>query len=298
MDTSVVSLSGKARSFPLYVLLGMIAAAIFPAGVHGQTVLYRQVFGNSGGGNNIAASVKWSAYDAAQGAVDISGTGAGPGYDISHAAGKTTTLGNVNSTVTATSTSVGYFFTQGVAGPTGGALPVGDVQLVIPNATESTYFGANADLDPSHYSTLTFSWEASNLNFISGVNVNVLRLAVEVGGNWYVSATSYSPPISGTFATSAVDESFVFTTLAASWNTLNFTVGSTLSMGSTAGSDLSGVIQNFGIFIQNTSGTTAGVSGFDTFTLTGIAVPEPSSLALVAIGFVGLSLGLRRRRVA
>lgn len=124
-----------------------------------------------------------------------------------------------------------------------------------------------------------------------------LQLMVQVGGSWYVSASSYTPTTYGNssaFSTNALQASFDFTTQT-SWYT--YTLSQTGSMVSNLGSlvtlDVSQqTVTGLGWYETIASGQTLFV---DTMSIS--SVPEPASCAL--LGFAGLSwmlVGRRRRK--
>ncbi|HXD01639.1 MAG TPA: hypothetical protein VN048_20045 [Verrucomicrobiae bacterium] len=145
---------------------------------------------------------------------------------------------------------------------TGAPLPVNTVYfttLTTPNQVGPGMFyttdtgGAGAggnssftDINPVGLTNLSLNVE------VSGGNNATNYFAVLVGGQWYVSAT----PIVGRGAGGDgvfTNASMAYTNLASAWNVL--TVGTTnVTIGSTPGANLSGVIQGVGIVELPTSG--------------------------------------------
>jgi hypothetical protein len=111
-----------------------------------------------------------------------------------------------------------------------------------------------------------------------------VRLAIQVESLWYVTTSEYNS-VAATWTSLNVDFS------TASWNTLSFTPGSTLSMGTSALLPTSGTITGVGIFIENRPAS-AYIS-LDNVVVN--AVPEPGSIASLAIAGVLLG-GLVARR--
>jgi hypothetical protein len=158
-------------------------------------------------------------------------------------------------------------------------------------------------------------WNVGSISFYSGNTSNTFpkgmpgsRIAIQIGGNWYVSATNMvqnnNIANAAAFATSGQQMIFNWTTAASAWDSLTFVPGTSLAVGSVLGSDLpSAPITAFGLY-SDPSVNTNGVGGiatrrWDTYEIDGTAVvPEPSSVALVLIGLGALVGGLRRSRKA
>lgn len=151
--------------------------------------------------------------------------------------------------------------------------------------------------NPDDYETVKFSWYEGNADATA-----TMRLIVQAGGQWYAGATAFSTPATtlGAFAASAELKEVEYDRAAANWLTLNFD-GSynpgtdtgtnssvALSLGAAPGSDLSGMITAFGVYVEG-----PGTRRFDTFEINAI-VPEPASLLLVGAAGVGLALVRRR----
>lgn len=97
---------------------------------------------------------------------------------------------------------------------------------------------AFADIDPTKFTNLTFTVEAND-NGSAASNY----FAVEEGGAWYVSTNLLSSTSSGSGFSQA---STVYTNLASAWNNLTINANS-VTIGSTASANLSGVITGIGI---------------------------------------------------
>jgi hypothetical protein len=176
----------------------------------------------------------------------------------------------------------------------------------------ATTSGTGLGIDPTAYAELQFSWYQGNNN-----TTGAWRVAVQVSGQWYVSQTEYfnnAAVVSivdfpqgddngeGGTAHGAELKTFTYSASAATWFALNFdgtydmtthtgTSGAVLTLGAQPVADLSGTIDAFGLF-SNTTGA-SGNRRFDTYTIT--AIPEPGTLALLAVTGVGFVL-LRRGR--
>ena len=136
----------------------------------------------------------------------------------------------------------------------------------------------------------TITWTMGNVSALQQVYV-----LVESGGNWYVSSSSYSNSgyTAGSFATAntaSVTQTLDFAT--ASWNEFTLTPDSEMSVGSSAALPSSS-ITGIGFFVQTPE---AGkLVRLDTLKVTGVAIPEASSSALM-LGVVLLGFALSRRR--
>ncbi len=267
------------RASQLFCLV-LLAATLLPAGA--QTVLYRETFGSNApnpGSTNVTLSgnayiaTDWKLYGGAT-ATDYTTTDTAAGDIISNGGpgAPDTGLANVNTGHTETSQAYGFVFLNLSAGGTGYTRALLDV--------------TGQSLAIANYSALTFSWYAANNSA-----TDAQRVAIQVGGIWYVSASTFTTPASTTGITSPTLESLTFNAAATNWNVLNFTAGTTLSMGSTAGSALSGTITGFGVYIDG--GTDR--NRIDAFTVTGTAVPEPGTVALALMG-LALLLGMGEGR--
>ncbi|WP_309386278.1 PEP-CTERM sorting domain-containing protein [Cerasicoccus frondis] len=272
------------KTFPLYSFpkaflgvstLTLVLSGAFTTTLDAQTVLYRQVFGNSTANSNLNP-VNWGAYEG-----DNSTFSDGSSYSSTlrtdASAPGTETLGNVNSAVEAASLTngIGFFYVRNNPG-----------DLYIPNATEQAAFGT---IDFSDYSTLDFS-------VYSKSTARDFRFVVEVGGVWLASDL-YSNSSNSTWDQHILS----YTEDTSSWYVMDFTANSgnpiSISANTLAGDEIAfptGDITNFGIFLAG-SPTTA--VSFDAFEVSGTEIPEPSATALVAMACVGGLLLVRRRRL-
>lgn len=139
----------------------------------------------------------------------------------------------------------------------------------------------------------SFSWYAASAS--AG---DSQRLVVQIDGNWYASTSSITPfsPVGNgnSFGGDAVKYTTPFTTSASAWETVNFSAGSLLTLGSVLTSPLPGDnITGFGIYADIADNST-GVERtyFDSFEVD--ATPEPGA-GLMILGSVATLL-LRRRR--
>ncbi len=183
-------------------------------------------------------------------------------------------------------------------------------------------FTPEYSINLADYSSLTFSWYQGNAN-----TVDPFRLAVHIGGVWYVNTTETLNTVSGisgsTFGSAAGPNAQLMTVnfdpAAANWQVLNFdgtydgggtfggaaaattssTVGTMfLSANST---DLSGTIDAFGYMFW-ASGTALGSASanaggnvrIDNYQIDAIPVPEPAGIALAEMA--GCAIIMLRRR--
>jgi hypothetical protein len=251
-------------------------------------VIYREVFGNLASGTNSSFGIEgWYGY---WGTTAASGDSANyNNLGVSTAAGAPNNLDNVNAGGPALSTINGLGFTSG------GTLTPGANNRILVGTSQYT-------VDPSLWNISTISFYAGSAA-VSGI-IPGFRIAVEIDNNWYATAqvfanTTAIGSISG-FASGAQQQTFNWTTSASAWNTLTFVPGTSLVLGSAVGSDLpSDPITAFGLYSDPVaSGASAATRRWDTFEIDAVAVPEPSSVALVLIGLGALAGGLRRSRKA
>jgi len=113
------------------------------------------------------------------------------------------------------------------------------------------------------------------------------RVAIKIGDQWYVSNTIFTSTTvsSGDFFPNETGgaelQTFAFTPTAADWLTLNFTPGSTLSLGDAASSNLSGVISGFGLYVDKNSGG-GFTARFDTYQINGTVIDGGNTTPVVA----------------
>jgi len=172
------------------------------------------------------------------------------------------------------------------------------------------------------YSILTFSWYQGNAN-----TVDPLRLAVHIGGAWYVNKSEKLNTVSGisgsTFGSAAGPNaqlvSTAFDPAAANWEVLSFngtyngggtfggpaasvTASSSAMSLSANSTDLTGTIDGFGylFWASNTplgsaSANAGGNVRIDNYQIDAIPVPEPVGWSLMAAA-IGMVAAVRRRR--
>lgn len=262
----------------------LAGAALFGATLEtgSAQVLYRQVFGNSTGGNRPLSDVAWVNY--LGNTANLNGAN-----NLASSLGKPTDLGNVNSSVTATSQTNGNFFAQTPINTAGNG-----IQIAIASAGEVASMNSQLGAPISLATNLQFSWYSAN----DGGNNSATRLVLQIDNGvnspyWIVSNTPKTTPYSVSFNSSAALNTVDFSFAASSWSVLNFTPGSTLTIGSTLSSDLgSATITGFGILATNTNTTAARTMRFDTFQIA--SVPEPSVVMMAGCGMV-LMIARRRR---
>jgi len=126
----------------------------------------------------------------------------------------------------------------------------------------------------------------------------VSYLVIQNGGNWYASASALAAPTSLDPLSSSYGNfdpaSLTITGTAANWVQVNGWGSSSLSLGSAPGSNLSGMITGIGILESlNQNGNWDGSFNIADLSVTG--VPEPSLLALLGLGGLGLIAAYRRR---
>ena len=268
----------------LAVLAGAILLSMQVS--HAQTPIYREIFANLATSNNLPSSVSWvGSWSSA--ATDSQGPngGATSFFGISSSNGNSTGVGApINTTPSEVNTNRGFLFISG------GAANPGATNWVATTSAFTVNTGANTVNDMSFYSGNSFT--ASLEHFV-----------VQIDGNWYATVQTFGNAAAVTsaanFAAQAQQDTFTWTTAASAWETLNYTPGTTLTLGSVLSSALPGDnITAFGLYSDGVGGAGA-TSRVDTFEIdaTPTAVPEPGSVALVLSG-VGVLMGLRRFRKA
>jgi len=211
-----------------------------PAG----NVLYREVFWNENPNDNISIIDRgWNAYETGGNVVPTDKQAASNGF------GNATGLQNINA---------------GDTDPT----PEDDRGLAAAFNNKNTYF-----FFTNEYSIDLSTTTITEFNWFQGHSANATtRIAIQMNGQWYVSTATFTGPNIGSasnFPAQATEQTLPFSTAAASWQELNFTAGSTLSLGNTLSSDLpNGTITGFGMYGQNGGGFTMR---FDTYQIEGMS---------------------------
>ena len=229
------------------------------AGVAHADVLYLEDFYNESG-NDPVNTVGWFAY-AGSGCTDISAAGGNTSTSYFSGAGS----------------NPGLLFTKPGA-YTGAQTLVGTNEF--------------SSIDPAAYKSLAFSWDqwVDNTALVS-------QLVVEIDGRWYVSkdtlTTSQTYTTSGTAIVEEGDHKSLALSSAAGWYEMTVDVGNTMTVGTTEVSlPTIGDIVSAGLYCTGPN----AVLCIDNFAINGAAVPEPSSLALVGAGLIGLLAYTWRKR--
>lgn len=243
-------------------------------------VIYREVFGVATSGSNYAMSNAGWSVAVGDSATDLSttvNTTYGAFISVGNN-GNPQNVDNVNAGGPAASLQKGF---------------VGVAMSATSNQRKGLVYTTEYSFNTANFQNINFSWYEGNNSIYAS-----MRVVVQIGGNWYVSNTGFSNdpavPAGSDFATQSVLRSFDFTTGASQWSTLNFTSGSTLSIGSTLTNALpTGTITGFGLYNSDTNLNSS--MRFDTFTISATAVPEPGAFSLCFLG-VGAFLWVRRFR--
>jgi PEP-CTERM motif len=249
-----------------------------------QTAIYREIFANLNTANSLPASDSWvGSWSSTALDSQAPGGGATSFFGISSSNGNSTGVGTpINTTPAEVNTNRGFLFISGGVGNPGATNWVATTSAFTVNT------GANTVNDMSFYSGNSFT--ASLEHFV-----------VQIDGNWYATVQTFGNAAAvssaANFAAQAQQDTFTWTTAASAWETLNYTPGTTLTLGSVLSSALPGDnITAFGLYSDGVGGT-GGTTRVDTFQIDATAVPEPSSIALVLSG-VGILMGFRRSRKA
>ncbi len=170
--------------------------------------------------------------------------------------------------------------------------------------SDGPYFTAGASGSPIGIATTTEpgTIDTSLLESIvfrprNKLAVSKLRVAVKVEGDWYASNDEFGTANAAAWGPTTT---FTWTNAASEWLDLDFTPGSTLSLGSGAGADLSGSVTEFGFYVDSDVANADYIMRVDNFTINATAVPEPGNAVLIIAGLVPLlaRVGSRRRRNA
>jgi hypothetical protein len=246
-----------------------------------QVPIYREVFGNNTAGNVNLSTVGWSGN---WGPTATDSSSPSPNnFGISSALGKPGTLDNINAGGLSLSTANGLLFTSG----TGASL----------NNWIAYTTGYTVDTSVTPIQDISFyAGSAANCTF----GIPGFRIAVQIGGNWYAStqvlANNVAVTSAANFNTGAQQVTFNWTTDASAWDSLSFTPGTTLALGSTLTSPLpGGPVTGFGLYSDQEPGSGNATRRADTFQID--PVPEPGSVGLLLFG-AGVLMSLRRSRKA
>ncbi len=204
--------------------------------------------------------------------------------------------GSTATVVSSTVATVAISDRQSPNGVTSGANQYGF--LVIAPATGS-YLVATAPTTLSINTAdpgLKFTWEEGN-----SLATDSTRLAIEIGSQWYASSGTFSTSAqtAGSFGASpgstGTAESLTFSATASNWKLVSFTPGTTLALGATPSSDLSGSIDGLGFFSAVAAGGNERLDTLQVSATSLAAAPEPSTDCLMLGGVLALGLVARSR---
>jgi len=259
----------------LVVLAGAILLSM--QATRAQVPIYREVFGNTNSGNVLLNTVGWSGN---WGPTATDSSNPSPNnFGVSTALGDPNNLDNINAGGPSVSTANGLAFTSGTGASLNNWIAY------------TTGYTVNTTLTPIQDISF-YAGSAANGTF----GIPGFRIAVQIDGNWYAStqvlANTVAVASAANFNTGAQQVTFDWTTDASAWDSLSFTPGTTLVLGSTLTSPLPGdPITGFGLYSDQEPGGGNATRRFDTFQID--AVPEPGSALLVLFG-AGVLMSLRR----
>jgi hypothetical protein len=199
----------------LVVLAGAIS--VLMQVTHAQVPIYREAFGNNTAGNVNLSTVGWSG---AWGATATDSSNPSPNnFGVSSALGNPNNLDNINAGGPSLSTANGLVFTSGTAASLTNWIAY------------TTGYTVNTALTPIQDISF-YAGSAANGTF----GIPGFRIAVQIDGNWYASTTVLANTVAvasaANFSTGAQQVTFNWTTAASAWDTLSFTPGTTLVLGS------------------------------------------------------------------
>ena len=246
------------------VKVAVLVACVLPAAAARSEVIYRQTFGRPDTPTTDMSVGIWGWADFnSTGAWNTVANVAQSGINGSNS-GRPIDLANVNSSLNSDGTT--------------GAYARGIHYLLNDFGTPVLSMTPQYVINPADYQSLKFSWYEGNADATAA-----MRLIAKVGGQWYAGATPFSTTATtlGQFAANAQLKEVTYDPVAANWLTLNFdgsydpttdigTNSSTaLSLGATPGSDLSGMITAFGLYV-----TGPGTRRFDTFQIDAVTMSQ------------------------
>lgn len=259
-------------------LLAGIALTMSAGNVHAG-VIYREIFPQPTPTEPVDKSFRQAGWQSYYGDSATPSTPGQIGYTLVHntATGAPDNLPAVNSNpVVSGSQSIGFFYASNGSGGN----PLNGVKYFI--------WTDEYTVDRSTNEVTQISWYQGN-----EIKTDEDRVAIRIGSDWYVSTQTFAQTnavgAAGDFKTKAELKTFTFSTNASDWQILNFTSGTSMSLGSVLSSDLpAGDITAFGLYTNYKTKTFR----FDTYEIQADPIPEPAALGLLGLG--GLSL-LRRR---
>jgi hypothetical protein len=262
-------------TLPLAAALTLALASVS----HAAVVVYTETFGNATGSVANISTVGWQLNYGAT-ATTYTGNNTGIGF-ISQHPGSPQDLPNIGQAQASNSETNGFIAISSNSAP---ALVWTNEYTSAPNPTVpltrlnldsiSFYQNSNAPVDP-----------APSANFRVALRIDD-GLGLSTSVRWFAS-TGLGSSVGGTtdFSTTATQLSLTDFT-SSNWTQINFTAGSTLSLGTTGLALPDGTVTAFGVYRAE-----GVVSRIDSFV---VSIPEPSGAML--FGAAGFLVLLRRRR--
>lgn len=254
------------------LMAGAVTTALLvPVATSSAAVVYREIFPNATGDN--LANGEAGGWYLHQGATGVSQTAAFTlsGGDGMPADVEWVNAGNVG-TPTADEMAKGYLFRGGN------------------NSGEHLYWTDEYSLSLDTWTLESVSWYQRNGNAGGSGAGDLIRVALRVGDDWYVSKDTFTNPAD------TWQQNTLTVDTSTKWYALAFEAGTTLAMDISEELTLptTGTLSAFGLYTDLKTGGSGRFHRVDTYTIN--AVPEPATLGLVSLG--GLLMLRRRGRLS
>lgn len=236
----------KSSFLPLFIRLAFCLGAL-GSSLQAQTEIYRETFGNSDSQNQSLKDISssWKFYASLPGKTVVDNTESI--QCIPFQPGNPSDLPNLGTGYDSQNEERGFFYT----GPSNA-----DLFLFVdfPDAADTSVV---SKIEPGKHESINFRWMQNNATMAGAADQKVTRLAIKVGGKWYVTEKSFFVPnatFDGGWA-EFEEQNFTYTPEASAWRELlNTSVDDpALEIGSNPTENLSGDITGIGIFVPGSA---------------------------------------------